>query len=153
MVEVRAALNYPVAQSALDRHTCDAFTRRSPAWDYEPPRLCGMARTTETTVMPDHMMTRQPSPAQPDRPARFLRPALAVVAAVLLFGLTVRPLGLAVALPFSVFTSGLAASPVRWLQLVALTVTLSAAIAAVTKLMLRLPVPLWPQPLASIFGG
>jgi hypothetical protein len=112
-----------------------------------------MAETTETVVMPDHMMSRQLPAAEPGPPAQILRPTLAMVAAILLFGLSVQPLGLAVALPLTVFTSGLATSPVRWLPLAALTVTLSAAIAAVAKLVLRLPVPLWPQPLASIFGG
>jgi Tripartite tricarboxylate transporter TctB family len=96
------------------------------------------------------------TPQSVDSQSGWQRPTLAVLAAVLLFGLMVRPLGLAVALPVAIFTSGLASSPVRWLPLAALTVALSAAIAAVAKLLLRLPMPLWPtwpQPLASIFGG
>jgi hypothetical protein len=77
-----------------------------------------------------------------------LRPSAAIVVAVLLFGVTVRPFGLAVALPLAIFAAGLASVPVRWLELAAVTAVLSIVIATIAKGLLRLPFPLWPS-----FGG
>jgi putative tricarboxylic transport membrane protein len=73
-----------------------------------------------------------------------VRGPLFVLAAVAVFAVTIRPLGLAFAGPLAVMLSALGEKTTRPLELVVFAVVLSAACIALFKYTLRLPIPLAP---------
>jgi hypothetical protein len=73
-----------------------------------------------------------------------LRPMLLILAAVFLFGATIRPLGLVVAGPVAIVLSSLATTGWKWWELVSSAVATTAASIFVFAVMLRLPIPIAP---------
>jgi putative tricarboxylic transport membrane protein len=67
-----------------------------------------------------------------------------VLAGMVAFALTVRPLGLAVAGPLVVIVSAFATTEVRWREIILFGLALTAACIVLFKVLLRLPVPLAP---------
>jgi putative tricarboxylic transport membrane protein len=67
-----------------------------------------------------------------------------VLAGMVAFALTVRPLGLAVAGPLVVIASAFATTEVRWREIILFGLVLTAACIVLFKVLLRLPVPLAP---------
>jgi Tripartite tricarboxylate transporter TctB family len=74
-----------------------------------------------------------------------LRPLLAIVVAVCLFGLLIERLGLIVALVAVVVVSALASREYRPVEVAALAATLAAFSVGVFVYALRLPLTLWPS--------
>ena len=73
-----------------------------------------------------------------------LRGMLFVLAGMIAFAVTVRPLGLAIAGPLVVFISAFATSESRWREIAVFGVALTAACIVLFKVLLRLPMPLAP---------
>lgn len=73
-----------------------------------------------------------------------LRAILFVVVAIVAFGLTVRPLGLAVAGPLVVLISGLATSDTRWIETTIFGIVMTAFCLGLFRFMLALPIPVAP---------
>lgn len=73
-----------------------------------------------------------------------LRGPFFVLAAILTFAVTVRPLGLIVAGPLVVAISGLAAPDTRWRELLIFAVVMTAFCIGLFSYTLRLPIPVWP---------
>lgn len=73
-----------------------------------------------------------------------LRGPLFVLGAVVAFGLTVRPFGLAVAGPLVVIIGGLASHETRLVELVVFAVVMTAFCVALFKYILTLPIPVAP---------
>lgn len=73
-----------------------------------------------------------------------LRGPLFVLGAAVVFGLTVRPLGLAVAAPAVVLIAALAGREVRWIETLVFAVVMTALCLGLFKYMLGLPIPLAP---------
>jgi putative tricarboxylic transport membrane protein len=67
-----------------------------------------------------------------------------VLAGMIAFAATVRPLGLAVAGPLTVIISAFATQEARWREILLFGLALTAACIVLFKLLLRLPVPLAP---------
>jgi putative tricarboxylic transport membrane protein len=72
------------------------------------------------------------------------RAMLFVFGAVVAFGLTVRPLGLAVAGPLAVFISGFASEETRWVETIVFGLVMTAFCIGLFKYALGLPIPLAP---------
>ena len=70
-----------------------------------------------------------------------LRGPVLISLGLVLFAVTVRPYGLAVATPLALFFSGMAARPVRWLQLVLFVVVMTVLCVGLLVLVLDLPIP------------
>jgi len=73
-----------------------------------------------------------------------MRGMLFVLAGMVAFALTVRPLGLAVAGLLVVIVSAFATSQVRWREVILFGIALTAACIILFKVLLRLPIPLAP---------
>ena len=73
-----------------------------------------------------------------------LRGPLFVLGALVLFGLTVRPLGLAVAGPLAIVAAGFASSEVRWRETLIYGLAMTAFCVGLFKFALGLPIPLAP---------
>jgi putative tricarboxylic transport membrane protein len=73
-----------------------------------------------------------------------VRGPLFVLGALVLFGLAVRPLGLAVAGPLAIVAGTLASSEVRWGETLLFGVLMTASCIALFKYALGLPIPLAP---------
>jgi putative tricarboxylic transport membrane protein len=73
-----------------------------------------------------------------------LRGLVFVLGAVIMFGLSVRPLGLAAAGPLVIFISALASSETHWLETIAFGIVMTAFSIGLFKLALGLPIPLAP---------
>jgi len=73
-----------------------------------------------------------------------LRGPLFVLGAAVVFGLTVRPLGLIVAAPAVVVISALASSESRWIETVVFAVVMTVLCVGLFKYLLGLPIPLAP---------
>jgi hypothetical protein len=78
-------------------------------------------------------------------PRIYLRPFFAVLAAVGLFALLLRPLGLVLTTVILVLVGPLAYAELRWREAVVLALALAAGSAIVFVWMLGLPIPLWPR--------
>jgi putative tricarboxylic transport membrane protein len=72
------------------------------------------------------------------------RGPLFVLGALVLFGLTVRPLGLAVAGPLAIAAAGFASSEARWRETLVYGLAMTAFCVALFKFALGLPIPLAP---------
>jgi putative tricarboxylic transport membrane protein len=73
-----------------------------------------------------------------------LRPVISILAAVLFFAATLRPLGLAVAGPVAITLASLATPDWRWHEVVSSAVTTTSLMIVVFVWLLRLPVPIAP---------
>ncbi len=73
-----------------------------------------------------------------------LRGPLFVVAALVAFGLAVRPLGLVVAGPLAIVVSAFASDEVRWLETIVWGVLTTVFCVLLFKMALGLPIPLAP---------
>ncbi len=73
-----------------------------------------------------------------------LRGMVFVFGAVIAFGLTVRPLGLAVAGPLAVIISGFASEETRWVETIVFGLVMTVFCVGLFKYALGLPIPLAP---------
>lgn len=73
-----------------------------------------------------------------------LRGMLFVLAAILVFAYSVRPLGLAVAAPLAILISAFASSDTRWGETLLFSVVMTAFCIGLFKYALGLPIPLAP---------
>jgi Tripartite tricarboxylate transporter TctB family len=78
-------------------------------------------------------------------PRIYVRPLVGVLAAVGLFALSLRPLGLVAATAAVVLMGPLAFAELRWRETIVLALALAAGSAIVFVWMLGLPIPLWPR--------
>jgi Tripartite tricarboxylate transporter TctB family len=72
------------------------------------------------------------------------RGLIAILGAVIVFGLTIRPLGLALATPIAIMISGFADKATRWLELAAFAIGLTIFCGGLFRFALGLPIPLAP---------
>ena len=80
-----------------------------------------------------------------DRLERFaVRGPIFVLGAVLVFAMTIRPLGLVVAGPLAVLVSSLADRDTRPVEIVIFAALMTLACIGLFKLLLRLPIPVFP---------
>jgi len=80
-----------------------------------------------------------------DRLERFaIRGPIFVLGAVLVFAMTIRPLGLAIAGPLAVLISALADKETRPIEIVIYATLITAACIGLFKILLRLPIPVFP---------
>jgi putative tricarboxylic transport membrane protein len=73
-----------------------------------------------------------------------LRGPLFVLGAMVVFGMAVRPLGLAVAGPLAIAVSAFASSEVRWRETLVYGLAMTAFCIGLFKFALGLPIPLAP---------
>ena len=73
-----------------------------------------------------------------------LRGPLFVLGAAVMFGFTIRPLGLIVAVPVAVLISALASRESRWIEIIVFAVVMTVACIGLFKYALGLPIPLAP---------
>jgi putative tricarboxylic transport membrane protein len=73
-----------------------------------------------------------------------LRGPVFVLGAAVVFGLTIRPLGLAIAAPAVVLISSLASREVRWIETLVFAVVMTVLCLGLFKYLLGLPIPLAP---------
>lgn len=73
-----------------------------------------------------------------------LRSPIFILGAAVVFGLAVRPLGLAVAGPLLVVVGGLASHETRWIELLTFALGMTAFCLILFKYLLALPIPLAP---------
>lgn len=73
-----------------------------------------------------------------------LRGPLFVLGAAVVFGLTVRPLGLAVATPAVVLIGSLASREIRWTETLVFAVVMTVVCVGLFRFLLGLPIPLAP---------
>ena len=73
-----------------------------------------------------------------------IRGPLFILAALVVFGLAVRPLGLAVAGPLAIVVSAFASAEVRWRETILFGVLMTAFCVGLFRFALGLPIPLAP---------
>ncbi|MFM9887637.1 MAG: tripartite tricarboxylate transporter TctB family protein [Burkholderiales bacterium] len=73
-----------------------------------------------------------------------IRGPLCILGALVVFGLAVRPLGLAVAGPLAIVVSALASDEVRWGETILFGLLMTAFCVGLFKIALGLPIPLAP---------
>lgn len=73
-----------------------------------------------------------------------IRGPLFILGALVVFGLAVRPLGLAVAGPLAIVVSAFASNEVRWKETILFGVLMTAFCVGLFKFALGLPIPLAP---------
>ena len=73
-----------------------------------------------------------------------IRGPLFVLGALVLFGVTVRPLGLAIAGPLAIAAAAFASSEVRWRETLVFGIAMTAFCIGLFKFALGLPIPLAP---------
>lgn len=84
--------------------------------------------------------------AAPDEShADWLRPVIGVTASVVVFALTVKPLGLVPAAALLVLAGGASSAKSRPVEVILLAAGLAAASALIFVTALGLPIPLWPR--------
>lgn len=74
-----------------------------------------------------------------------LRPLLTLVFCVILFAVTIQPLGLVLALTLTTFIAAFATPDARWHEAAASSVALTALTSLIFVFALRLPLSLWPD--------
>ncbi|NJM30198.1 MAG: tripartite tricarboxylate transporter TctB family protein [Rhizobiales bacterium] len=67
-----------------------------------------------------------------------------ILGAVVLFGLTVRLIGLTAAAPLAILTAGLASKETKWPELLAFALALTALCTLLFRFLLGLPIPVAP---------
>ncbi len=73
-----------------------------------------------------------------------LRGPLFVLGAAVVFGLTIRPLGLLVAVPAVVLISSLASREARWIEVLVFAAVMTVLCLVLFKVLLGLPIPVAP---------
>jgi putative tricarboxylic transport membrane protein len=73
-----------------------------------------------------------------------LRGPICILGAAVAFGLTVRPLGLALAGPLAVIIAGLASNETRWVEVIVFGAVMTAFCIGLFKAALGLPIPVAP---------
>lgn len=73
-----------------------------------------------------------------------LRGPVMILASVVIFGVTVRPLGLTLAGPLAILVAGAASPETRWTEALVFSVLISAFCILLFKFALGLPIPLAP---------
>jgi len=73
-----------------------------------------------------------------------MRGPVLILGAVVVFGLSVRPLGLAVAEPLAIMIGAFASEDVRWIEAVVFGLLITTFCATLFKFALGLPIPLAP---------
>jgi putative tricarboxylic transport membrane protein len=73
-----------------------------------------------------------------------LRPVISILGGVLLFGLTVRTIGIVFAAPLALAVAGFATSETKWRELGLFIVMLTLFCSVLFRLVLGLPIPLAP---------
>lgn len=73
-----------------------------------------------------------------------LRGPICILGAAVAFGLTIRPLGLAVAGPIAVIIGGLASGETRWVETIVFGAVMTAFCIGLFKMALGLPIPVAP---------
>lgn len=73
-----------------------------------------------------------------------LRGPVMILASVVIFGITVRPLGLTLAGPLAIIVAGAASPETRWTEALVFSVLISAFCILLFKFALGLPIPLAP---------
>jgi putative tricarboxylic transport membrane protein len=80
-----------------------------------------------------------------DRLERFaVRGPIFVLGAALVFAMTIRPLGLAIAGPLAVVISALADKDTRPVEIIVFAILMTIACIGLFKILLRLPIPVFP---------
>ena len=95
--------------------------------------LCGLALVAETWLGEGERLERWS-----------IRGPVFILGAVVLFALTVRPLGLVVAGPLAIAVSGFASRETHWLETIVFGVVMTAFCIGLFKFALGLPIPVWP---------
>ncbi|MFN0193807.1 MAG: tripartite tricarboxylate transporter TctB family protein [Aestuariivirga sp.] len=72
------------------------------------------------------------------------RALLCILGAAVLFGLTVRSIGLTLAAPLAILIAGLASKETKWTELIVFAVVLTAFCTVLFRYLLNLPVPVAP---------
>lgn len=73
-----------------------------------------------------------------------IRGPLCILGSIVVFALTIRPLGMLVAGPLAIIISSLADNDTRWKEIIIYAAVLTAICYGLFKLMLRLPIPVLP---------
>jgi putative tricarboxylic transport membrane protein len=73
-----------------------------------------------------------------------LRPLVSILGGILLFGLTVRTVGIVFAAPLALMTAGFATAETKWGELALFVAVLTAFCSILFRLVLGLPIPLAP---------
>ncbi|MGL4489054.1 MAG: tripartite tricarboxylate transporter TctB family protein [Rhizobiaceae bacterium] len=73
-----------------------------------------------------------------------LRPVICILGGIILFGLTVRTIGIVFAAPLSLMTAGFATSETKWRELALFVAALTIFCSVLFRLILSLPIPLAP---------
>jgi putative tricarboxylic transport membrane protein len=73
-----------------------------------------------------------------------LRPIICILGGILLFGLTVRSIGIVFAAPLALLTAGFATAETKWGQLLVFVVALTIFCSVLFRIVLGLPIPLAP---------
>jgi hypothetical protein len=73
-----------------------------------------------------------------------LKPVLAVLGGIVLFGLTVRSIGIVFAAPLALMIAGFASSETKWRELAIFVFVLTLFCSVLFRLVLGLPIPLAP---------
>jgi len=95
--------------------------------------LCGAVLVMQAFASPGARLARWP-----------LRGPLFILGAAVAFGLTVRPLGLAVAGPLVVLIGAMASRETRWIEAVVFAAVMTALCVGLFKFALGLPIPVAP---------
>ena len=81
-----------------------------------------------------------------------IRGMIFVLGSALMFGWTVRPLGLVVAGPLAVVISAFADRDTRWIEVITFAVVMTFACISLFSWGLKLPIPIWPSQTPHIPG-
>ena len=95
--------------------------------------LCGIGLTVVSYLVPGAALERWP-----------IRQPLFILGAAVVFGLAVRPLGVAVAGPLAIAIASLASRETRWVEVLVFSAIMTAFCIVLFKFMLSLPIPLAP---------
>jgi putative tricarboxylic transport membrane protein len=81
-----------------------------------------------------------------------IRSIIFVLGSALVFGWTIRPLGLIIAGPLAVIISAFADRDTKWLEVIIFAFVMTAACIALFSYGLKLPIPIWPTQLPFVPG-
>jgi hypothetical protein len=73
-----------------------------------------------------------------------LRPMVFILGAIIVFGFTIRPLGIVVAAPLALLLGGLASHETRWREFLPFALGLTVFCTVLFRFLLSLPIPLAP---------
>ena len=81
-----------------------------------------------------------------------VRGIIFVLGSALVFGWTIRPMGLAVAGPLAVMISAFADRDTKWIEVITFSVLMTALCIVLFSYGLKLPIPIWPTQMPYIPG-